>query len=124
MWGVWSLLLTVTVSPDPTLITESGSLRMDSLKALMSLRVHIDAADIGGRRSSTNTPNKSHNYNNHHQMAALTVAVDSELIFITLSGFFLTLSLKIFISFLVHTEAGISGGIFDVGSLPGRPTGH
>ena len=50
---VFFKLLTVTVSPDPTLMTESGSFRMDSLKSFISLRVHMDGAAMG--RPSTNT---------------------------------------------------------------------
>ena len=37
----------MTVSPDPILITDSLSLTKDSLKSLMSLRVHMDAAASG-----------------------------------------------------------------------------
>ncbi len=46
-------LLTVTVSPEPTFITESASFLIESLKSLMSLRVHMEAAAMGG--NSTNT---------------------------------------------------------------------
>ena len=45
-------LLTVTVSPEPTFITESGSLRNESLKWAISLRVHIEAAATGGSTST------------------------------------------------------------------------
>lgn len=41
-------LLTVTVSPEPTFITESGSLRKESLNSLRSFRVHMEAAAMGG----------------------------------------------------------------------------
>ncbi len=51
--ATWQILLTVTVSPEPTLIMESGSFRMDSLNSLRSLRVHMEAAAMGGRSSTT-----------------------------------------------------------------------
>ena len=50
-YGVTHEILTVTVSPEPTFITESGSLRMESLNSLMSFLVHIEAAAMGGSSS-------------------------------------------------------------------------
>ena len=48
---IYRLLLTVTVSPEPTLITESGSFRIESLNSRISFLVHMEAAAIGGRSS-------------------------------------------------------------------------
>ncbi len=38
----------MTVSPEPTLMTESASFLIESLKSFMSLRVHMEAAAMGG----------------------------------------------------------------------------
>ena len=46
--GEFAHLLTVTVSPEPTLMTESASFLIESLKSFMSLRVHMEAAAMGG----------------------------------------------------------------------------
>jgi hypothetical protein len=49
----------VTISPEPTLITDSGSFLTDSLNSAMSGRVHMFAAAIGGT-----SPKQKHN---HHR---------------------------------------------------------
>ena len=58
--GEFVHLLTVTVSPEPTLMTESASFLIESLKSFMSLRVHMEAAAMGGnwstKRQQKNTP--------------------------------------------------------------------
>ena len=46
-------VLTVTVSPEPILITESLSFRRESLNSFKSLRVHMEAAAIEGMSSKT-----------------------------------------------------------------------
>jgi hypothetical protein len=40
-------ILTVTISPEPTLITDSGSFLIESLNSATSLRVHMFAAAMG-----------------------------------------------------------------------------
>ena len=110
--GVRRRILTVTVSPEPTFITDSGSLLIICLKSLTSLRFHIDAAEMGGKSSTTTNTTRQHlvppTDRNPHQ---LTVAVAREPILMTFSGFFFTMSLNPRVSFLVQIEAGISGGI-------------
>ena len=48
-------LLTVTVSPEPTFITESASFRNESLNWMRSLRVHMEGAAIGSSSTCSTT---------------------------------------------------------------------
>lgn len=52
-------VLTVTVSPEPIFITASFSLCKTSLNSFTSLRVHIDAAAMGGNSSKNTTTKRS-----------------------------------------------------------------
>ena len=54
----------MTVSPEPTLMTASGSLRKEPLNSGISLRVHMEAAAIGGRSSTTPNTRTSNDNDN------------------------------------------------------------
>ena len=67
-------LLTVTVSPEPTFIIESGSFRNESLKCVISLRVHMEAAATGGSSSTKDNSDRT------LKAAVLTLQPDTTLL--------------------------------------------
>lgn len=70
------MILTVTVSPEPILMTESLSFWSEALNSLKSLRVHMEAAAMGGNSSTTQQRGQRysrHSYNSTaHQHWACT----------------------------------------------------
>ena len=75
--------------------------------------------DVGGLRDKWWVGGGDKRDGTHGADYPLTVAVAREPILMTLSGHLRTVSLKILMSFLVHIEAGIKGGILAI-SWPER----